>query len=183
MSENDKTNYSLVLEQLLLERQTALLMISRKSMKIDDIEKDEDIWSCLISASNSLPRKQTGVEKDWWSPELTQLRDQSIAIKQLWLNEGRPRQGPTYLERLRVRASYKNAIRLAKKAPKQAVWNRLHSAMAVQDTDSFWKYWCSVYCKNKSRTPPVVDGQSSKEGIACAFQKSFEANCKPNNCS
>ena len=68
------------------------------------------------------------VEKDWWTSELTQLRDQSIAIQQLWLSEGRPRQGPTYLERLRVRAAYKHAIRLAKKGPKQAAWNRLHTA-------------------------------------------------------
>ena len=189
MSEDDKTNYSSLLEQLLLERQTPLSVSAcrqscgcQNQLCIDDIEKEyEDIRSCLISASNSLPQKQNGVEKDWWTPELTQLRDQSIAIQHLWLNEGRPRQGPTYLERLRVRASYKNAIRHAKKAPKQAVWNRLHTSMASQDTNSFWKYWRSVYTKNKSRTPPVVDGQSSKEGIACAFQKSFEANCKPNN--
>ena len=69
------------------------------------------------------------MEKDWWTSELTQLKEQSIAIQNLWISEGRPRQGPTYLERLRVRAAFKNSIRLAKKAPKQASWNRLHSAI------------------------------------------------------
>ena len=97
------------------------------------------------------------------------------------MNEGRPRQGPTFLERLRVRAAYKNAIRHAKTAPKQAAWNRLHSAMTTQDTDSFWKCWRSVYSGNKNPLPPVVDGHSSKAGIANAFQRSFEANSKPNN--
>ena len=191
MSENDKNKYSSRLEELLMARQTSLSVSScrhvcgcRSQSCIDDIEREyEEIRSCLISASNSLPRKQMGFEKDWWTPELTQLRDQSIAIQQLWLNEGRPRQGPTYQERLRVRASYKNAIRLAKKAPKQAAWNRLHTSMETQDTDSFWKMWRSVYNKNKSHVPPVVDGHSSKDGIASAFQKSFEANCKPNNSS
>ena len=41
--------------------------------------------------------------------------------------------------------------------------------------------WRSVYSKNKSQVPPVVDGHSSKGGIASVFQRSFEKNCKPNN--
>ena len=97
------------------------------------------------------------------------------------MNEGRPRQGPTYSERLRVRAAYKHSIRLAKKAPKQAAWNSLHTAMESQNTDSFWKWWKSIYNKNKTQLPPVVNGHSSKAGIANAFQKSFQDNCKPNN--
>ena len=142
----------------------------RRELCINDIQREYDeIRSCLISASNSLPRKKAGVEKNWWTTELTQLRDQSIAIQQLWLSEGRPRQGPTYLERLRVRAAYKNAIRLAKKAPNQSAWNKLHSAMETQDTNSFWSWWRSVYGKNNTQFPPVVDGQSSKQGIANAF--------------
>ena len=40
-----------------------------------------------------------------------------------------------------------------------------------------------MYGKNKTQFPPVVDGQSSKQGIANAFQRLFEANCKPNNIS
>ena len=160
----------------------SLLVVGRNEQCIEDIQKEYDeICDGLISASRSLPRKRAGVEKDWWSSELTQLRNQSTAIHRLWLSEGRPRQGPTHLERLRVGAAYKHAIRFAKKAPKQTAWNRLHSAMEVQDTASFWKWWRSVYGKNKSQIPPVVDGQSSKRGIASAFQRSFENNCKPNN--
>ena len=191
LSGADKANYSSALEQLLLHRRTPLGVSScrrqcgcRSDSCLKDIQNEYDeIRACLISASDSLPRRRSGVEKDWWTSELTQLRDQSISIQQLWLNEGRPRQGPTYLERLRVRAAYKHAIRLAKKAPKQAAWNRLHTSMAAQDTTSFWKCWRSVYSKNKSHIPPVVDGNSSKEGITNAFQSSFEANCKPNNIS
>ena len=189
MSLTEKANYSSSLEQMLLQRQTPLSVSScrhvcgcRSQSCLDDIQKEyNDIRSFLISASNSLPRKRAGVEKDWWTNELTQLRDQSIAIQELWISESRPRQGPTYMERLRVRAAYKNAIRLAKKAPKQAAWNRLHSAMETQDTGSFWKCWRSVYSKKASNFPPVVDGHSSKTGIASAFQRSFQANSKPNN--
>ena len=189
ISVEQKENYSSLLEHLLMQRQFPLDVSScrhscgcRNQSCLDEIQKEYDeICACLITASNSLPRKQVGVEKDWWSPQLTQLRDQSIAIQELWINEGRPRQGPTYQERLRVRAAYKNGIRQAKIAPKQAVWNRLHSAMAAQDTGSFWKCWRSVYSKNKNSFPPVVDGHSTKTGIASAFQRSFESNSKPNN--
>ena len=189
MSDQDKANYASSLEYLLVQRQTPLNVSlcrhacgCRNQSCIDDIQKEyNEICSCLISASNSLPHSRAGIEKDWWTPELTQLRDKSLAIQELWISEGRPRQGPTYNERLRVRAAYKNTIRQAKKAPKQAAWNRLHSAMETQDTDSFWKWWRSVYSKNKNHFPPVVDGHSSKVGIASAFQRSFEANSKPNN--
>ena len=189
LSDQDKLSYSSSLEHLLMRRQAQLGVSSclhacgcRSQTCLDNIQKEyEEICSCLITASKSLPRKREGVEKDWWSPELTRLRDQSIAIHELWINEGRPRQGSTYIERLRVRAVYKNAIRLAKKAPKQAAWNRLHSALETKDTNSFWKCWRSVYSSKKSSIPPVVDGHSSKAGIASAFQRSFEANCKPNN--
>ena len=189
ISVSDKASYSSSLEQLLLSRSTPLGVSSchqicgcRSQSCIDDIEREyKEIRTSLVSAAVSLPRIRPGVEKDWWTPELTLLRDQSVAIHQLWLSEGRPRQGPTYQERLRVRAAYKCAIRLAKKSPKQKAWNRLHTAMEAQDNDSFWKWWKSIYNKNKTPLPPVVDGQSSKAGIASAFQRSFEANCNPNN--
>ena len=189
LSDKDLSNYSSRLEEQLLLRRTPLAVASctgacgcESQLCRDDIQREyDDIVACMRSASESLPRKSPGIEKDWWTPGLTQLRDQSIAIQALWRSEGRPRQGHTHRERLRVRAAYKNAIRLAKKAPKQAAWNRLHSAMENQDTGSFWKWWRSVYGKNKSQFSPVVDGQSSKDGIANAFQKTFMENSKPNN--
>ena len=135
----------------------------------------------MITASASLPKNSVGVEKDWWTSNLTCLRNQSMDIQALWICEGRPRQGPTYCERLRVRAAYKNAIRQAKKAPKQTAWNRLHSAMASHDTESFWKWWRAIYGKNKKQSAPIVDGQTSKAGIASSFQNSFQKNSMPNN--
>ena len=70
-------------------------------------EEYDQLIKCILKASDSLPRYRRGVEKEWWSSKLTDLRDQSIAIQNLWIDEGRPRQGTTHLERLRVRAEYK----------------------------------------------------------------------------
>ena len=80
-----------------------------------------------------------------------------------------------------MKAAYKSAIRDAQRAPKQAAWNRLHGAMVNSDTYGFWNSWKNLYSKNKTQCATVVNGCSSKEGIADEFRKSFLGNSKPNN--
>ena len=53
--------------------------------------------------------------------------------------------------------------------------------MVVNDTDNFWKSWKTLYSKNKTHLPPVVDGLTSKEAIAESFRMSFQKNAQPNN--
>ena len=118
-----------------------------------------------MAPNQSLPKTKPGLEKDWWTQELT------IAIQEVWISEGRPRQGHTYLERLRVRATYKNAIRREKKATKQTAWNHLHVAMEMQDTNSFWKYWRSVYSKNNKADRSA----NSRERWAGALMEVFDS--------
>ena len=139
------------------------------------------IVRCLKAADAFLPRSRPGLEKDWWTRELTELRNRSIEIQRLWHLEGKPRHGSTYTERLRVRASYKQAIRRAQKAPKQAYWDRLHSSLAAKDTNSFWKSWKQLYNKNKNNLAPVVNGCSATDAIANAFMQSFKSNSTPNS--
>ena len=132
-------------------------------------------------ADSTLPRYKPGLEKDWWTDGLTKLRDESIEIQNLWITEGRPHQGPIHAERLRIRAAYKQAIRAAQRAPKQAAWDRLHSSLAENDTNEFWKSWKKIYNKNKSHLPPVVEGCSSGVAIAECFKDSFSKNSSPNS--
>ena len=140
-----------------------------------------NLVKCVKDADSSLPRFKPGKEKDWWTDDLTRLKQQSIEIHSLWISEGRPRQGPTHEERIRVRAVYKYAIRSAQRSPKQKSWNRMHSSLCEKETDSFWRSWKSLYNKNKSNFAPVVSGCSSKASIADCFRKSFQQNSVPNN--
>ena len=136
---------------------------------------------CLKTAAAPLPRHKPVVKKDWWTTNLTHLRDQSISIHRRWEALGKPNQGLIHSERLRIRASYKKAIRDAQRAPKQQSWNRLHASMVSNDSNSFWKSWRTLYSKNNSSFPPIVDGQSSKSAIAESFKLHFEKNARPNN--
>ena len=92
---------------------------------------------------------QAGVQKHWWTAELTRIRNQSIDIHRLWLLEGKPRSGPTNDERLRVRATYRRAIKSAKKQPKQSCWNKLHETFAPKNATEFWKSWKKLYSHAK----------------------------------
>ena len=53
--------------------------------------------------------------------------------------------------------------------------------LTLSNTTSFWKTWRRLYNKNKSHLPSVVNGISSKEGIANSFMNSFRKNSTPNN--
>ena len=141
----------------------------------------DNIINCLRAADASLPRQKPGVKKDWWTSGLDELKSKSIDIHNTWISSGRPRQGPIHDERLRVRAAYKSALRAAQRAPKQAVWERLHTELLQNDTTSFWKSWRHLYNKNKGEFSPVIDGVSSKNGIAETFKACFSKNSSPNN--
>ena len=83
------------------------------------IQQDyDDLISCIKNADVALPRHKPGVKKDWWTNELSRLKSQSIEIHKLWVAEGKPKQGPTHMEYLRVRSAYKRAIRTAQSGPK-----------------------------------------------------------------
>ena len=114
----------------------------------------------MKDADSHLPRHIGGREKDWWTPELTHLKRQSVEIQNLWISVGRPGNGPTNQERLRVRLAYRRAIKAAQNVPKQQAWNRLYSAMEVSDTTNFWNSWKVLHNKKSSTTAPVVDGCS-----------------------
>ena len=148
----------------------------------DLIQRDyEFIISSIRTADATLPRYGPGVEKEWWTPNLSILKEKSIDIHNLWVSEGRPRCGPTYAERLRVRTAYRAAIRMAQREPKQRAWNRLHSALEFSDSKDFWKTWKSLYSNGKNSFATVVNGCSSKESIANEFKNSFMENSKPNS--
>ena len=192
LSEDELNAYSSAVELRLLSRTTTLGVFacsdacacSSQSCR-DELQREyDDIVKALVESTLLLPNSvNRGAKKDWWTHELTLLKEKSVAIHSAWISEGRPRHGSTADERRRVRAEYKSAIRNAKRAPKQKAWDRIHSDFIDNDTVSFWKRWRSLHGKKNSDFAPVVDGQSSKENIANAFRTAFEKNSTPNNVS
>ena len=148
----------------------------------NSIQQEYDTLICLMKNADSvLPRYKPGIAKSWWTPELQNLKQQSIDIDHLWKTEGRPCNGSTHQERLCIRASYRRAIKNARVSSNQKCWDNLHQQLANKDTDNFWKTWKKLYNKSGSHLHPVVNGVSSKEGIADTFKTHFMKHSQPND--
>ena len=185
-SEEQITAYSNRLDELLYQRPTVIKKCNvahcQQADCIASLQCEYDNLTAMINqADKVLPRHKPGVQKHWWTTELTSLRDKSIEIHRLWQLEGKPRSGPTNDERLRVRAAYKRAIKLAQKKPNQTSWNRLHSTLLSKSTTEFWKQWKQLYNKNQSDLHPVVNGVTSKSEIADSFKSHFVKVSLPND--
>ena len=140
-----------------------------------------EITSIITEADKVLPRHRPGVQKHWWTAELTRLWHQSIDIHCLWQTEGRPHSGATNDERLRVRANYRRAIKTAQRMPKQSSWNKLHESFVSKNTTEFWTSWKQLYNENKSGLHSVVNGVAGKAEIAESFKSQFVQISQPNN--
>ena len=141
----------------------------------------DELISLITKADSILPRHKPGVQKHWWTEELTLLKSKNIDIHRLWQREGKPHSGVTNAERLRVKAAYRQALKAAQRAPKQACWNKLHGTFASKSTNEFWKSWRQLYNKAKSDLHTVVNGVSTKEEIADSFKSHFVKVSLPNN--
>ena len=146
------------------------------------IQHEYDSLICILKEADSiLPRFKAGTAKAWWSSELQQMKQKSIEITNLWKNEGRPKSGPINYERLHVRAAYRKAINDSRLSTNQKSWDKLHEDLVNKDTDSFWKSWKKLHNGNRTHCHPVINGISSKEGIAETFKQHFKKHSQPNN--
>ena len=187
LSETQKTDYHQKLSELLRERPSQMRDCGSQCLCTNPVchagiqEEYDALLKTLKEADCVLPRFKPGVQKDWWTPDLTILRDQSVEAHALWVAGGRQHAGPLHLERIRARATFKRAVRAAQRNKKQESRNRLHEAFVSNDTDSFWKNWRHLYSKDKSNLSPMVDGCVSQKDIAGIFKSNFQKNAQPND--
>ena len=185
-SEEQKSSFSNRLDELLHLHPSVMthcdvVHCQRENCAISIQNEYDSLVSIISQADKVLPRHKPGVQKNWWTDELTALRNQSVEIHRIWQLEGKPRSGPTNSERCRVRAAYKKAIKLAQKKPKQSCWNRMHRSFVSKSQTEFWKSWKQLYSKSQPGLHTVVNGVSSKKEIADSFKEHFIKVSKPNN--
>ena len=185
-SDAHKSAYKQRLSDLLQQSPSSITNCDTAHCESDDCLNSiqgeyDDITSIINQADRILPRHKPGVQKHWWTDELTHLRDQSIDIHRLWQTEGKPRSGSTNDERLRVRAAYRRAIKTAQRSPKQSCWNKLHSTFISKNTPEFWKSWKQLYSRKSLGLHSVVNGVTAKSDIADSFKNHFVNVSKPNN--
>ena len=130
------------------------------------------IISAIESADNCLPRKKHGLAKDFWSPELTNLKQKSFDANELWKSCGSPRSGPIFDEKVRSNLLYKSHLRKAKSVTDCRMSSNLSNDLLNKDCNNFWKTWKQV---NGSHNPPssMIDGFVKYDEIANGFSDTY----------
>ena len=107
-----KDGYTQRLQNLLEHHPSPTSLFCRKRCRCRDskcqvaIQREYDfLISTLKRADSALPPNKPGIQKDWWTDGLSELRDKSIEIQRLWVSQGRPHQGPIHDER----STYRNS--------------------------------------------------------------------------
>ena len=140
----------------------------------------EIVSSLLAAASDVIPIIKPNVRKPWWDETLSLLKALSIETHDIWVDSGRPLQGPIFLEKQRSKLLYKKRIAENKKLSEDNISNSLQKRLLDSDQISFWKIWHKEFGK-KPKVSNCVDGLSDDTCIANHFAATFANICKPSD--
>ena len=126
----------------------------------------------VLHSDSFLPRTTPGVQKSFWTYELSDLKQKSIECCKNWRAYGCPKSGPVYLCKLDCTSKYKLAVRWAKREFTSHANDNLYSDLTAHNSQSFWKTWRNR-CKEADSSVTRIDGEVTDRGIAGAFRKHF----------
>ena len=131
------------------------------------------------SAESSVPRCYKNFFKYWWSQELTQLKEKSIASCNLWKEAGRPRSGPVFSRYRSDKSAYKLGIKRQRQENVTHYTNDLHDALLRKQGVAFWKCWKSKF-ESGNRHVSHVNGITDVNTVAENFAMHFAKSCASN---
>ena len=138
------------------------------------------IVGAVLYADNLLPKLHPALQKPYWAPSISELKQKSIDCCRFWRMNGCPKSGPIYNCKRDCSLKYKRAIRIAKKGQEKRVRDEMLSNLTSLDSNAFWKVWRS---RNKESDSLVtrVDGETNPTKIAGAFREHFRRVYSGNN--
>lgn len=140
-----------------------------------------DIVNCLSHAAEvCVPSVRVGVEKQWWTPELDDLKQECIAATDLWRHSGCPRSGDINAYRIRLKLRYKNAIKEAALNQEADLNDSLFEHLCRKDNTSFWKAWRKRFCMKNLKPISQLNGKCGVDNILGEFSDHFNKVCQPN---
>ena len=135
--------------------------------------------ACLSAGLASIPqtrnRKETG-RIPGWSEEVEPLRQKSLFWHGIWIDCGRPRNGPVADCMRRTRATYHYAIHCVRKQEELIVRDRIAHSLLENGRRHFWAEVNKIRCK-KAACCKIVDGYASEDSIAERFAHQYKHLC------
>ena len=125
--------------------------------------------------------KKKYTHKPGWAEYGDNLYDTSREIRQMWINAGKPRQGPIHDQHVKCKSRFKYALRFIKKNE-----NMLRKeALAKKLADLPKAFWSEIKNMNNCKTPlpPSIEGVSGGEQIVEFWRTHFSQllNCVSNS--
>ena len=142
-----------------------------------------NIIKCLNISSEQICNNNNNrkfVNKPGWSDHVSDLYKYSREIRQLWLDNGKPRQGPLFNEFSRSKVRFKYALRFIQKNETILRKESLAKKMLNLNSNEFWREIRSI---NNAKTPlpcTIEDTNGSQE-IVKLWEKHYHGifNCLP----
>lgn len=135
-------------------------------------------------ALNSIPIVQSNSKqkpkKFWWDENLCHAKNESIKSHREWVNQGKPRAGPVYSERLRARNKYRKEIKSKSNKAKSQFSNKLKQSLKGVSNKNFWKIWNANF-KQKQNKNPNINGLNDSKSISNYLAASIKEACAPND--
>ena len=120
------------------------------------------------------------VLKCWWSSKLSDIKQQAMISHRAWADAGKPRYGPIYKHRTKIKLQYKLEIKRSKNETQNKISEKLHSSLINKQPVQFWKTWKSKISNCGKRSVRLQGNPTNKEA-AQAFAEHFMNACTPNN--
>ena len=138
------------------------------------------IMESILSADRVLPRVKPGVQKVWWSHELSEAKRRCVDAHNLWKDSGSPRHGPTFMEKQSAKLSYKRLLRNSKGKVSSDKFDNMSYSLLSKDQGRFWRDWKTLNgCKQSP--PSSIAGYCDAQTIAVNFMEHFKKVSQPNN--
>jgi len=136
-----------------------------------------EITQCLAAAAHDcIPQWKAGVQKHWWTPELSDLKQQCIEQTDVWRTHGCPRSGMVNDPRIKNKLKYKCAIKAAILSAEEEFNDNLVDRLCNKDFNNFWKKFCSKNLKPTAR----LNNRTSDANILDEFSNHFRGVHQPN---
>ena len=139
-----------------------------------------DISSSLNMASNHLQKQNKTVNKPGWTEYVSDLYKYSREMRQIWLDNGKPRQGALFNELTRSKARFKYALRYIRKNETMLRKESLAKKMSDLSSNEFWKE-ISAINNAKTPLPCTIENASGPQEIVQLWGKHYYEilNCLP----
>ena len=143
-----------------------------------------DIVNSLIQPGEQIMQndKKKYSHKPGWAEYVDDLYDTSREIRQIWINAGKPRQGPVHDQHVKCKSRFKYALRFIKNNENKLRKEALAKKLADLNPKAFWS---EIKNMNNCKTPlpTSIEGVSGRVQIVEFWRTHFSQllNCVSNS--